>query len=227
MGDRRTESRLKFDLGGETPRVHVGIGSELLRHTGHGFAVFTQERWTEGLTISAGVDILRFLGRWRLSVDADWSREVHRSVGLFGGYGRSRLNAHIWGLGASLRYELLCWCQPYVHVWGGFAATPAWITVPSIHHTSDPARKYLPASGAAIGTTLWGPALRSSKDAGGSAIAALGLGVDGGYLFSGAFDFDDDLRGTGAYPIAVEEPDAGTLGLDASHVRILGMLGAL
>jgi hypothetical protein len=218
-------AKLKFHLGG-MPRVHAGLGTAIFRHRDAGFALFTAETWTTGVAASAGVDIFRLGERWLLSADADWWREVHRSVGLFGGFGASRFNAHTLGLGGSLRYRALDWCQPYVHVWGGFASVRATLSVPSIDYASDNARQYLPAFGAALGATVWGPVLGRDEGKDFHGFLSLGLRAEAGYQLTGAFDFAYDLRGAGNYPIAVYEPTAGTLRLDAPYIRLLVMLGA-
>lgn len=217
--------KLTFRLGG-MPRVHAGLGVAMLRHRDQGFAVFTADTWTTAMAASAGVDLYSFAERWLVSADADWSREVHRSVGLFGGFGDSRFNAHTVGLGASLRYRALDWCQPYVHAWGGFASTRAVLSIPSIDYASDSSRQYVPAFGAALGATIWGPVLGSEEGKDFDRLVSLGLRAEAGYEVTRAFDFAYDLRGAGAYPIAVHEPAAGTLRLNAPYIRVLVMLGA-
>jgi hypothetical protein len=218
-------SRLEIRLGG-MPRVHAGLGTAVFRHRDRGFALFTADRWTTGVTAAAGVDLFRFGQRWLLSADADWSREARRSLGLFGGFGTSTFNAHTFGLGASLRYEALDWCQPYVHAWGGLAATRARFAVPSIGYRSSDSRQYLPAFGASLGATVWGPVVGRQQGEY-RRYLSLGLRAEAGYELTGAFQLEYDLRGSGTYPIAAYEPVAGTLRLDAPYLRILVMLGAV
>jgi hypothetical protein len=220
-----SRAKPEIRLGG-MPRVHAGLGMATFRHRDAGFALFTAHRWTTGVTASAGVDFVRLGEQWLLSADADWSQEVHRTEGLFGGFGDSKFNAHTVGLGASLRYRVLDWCQPYVRAWGGFASTRAVLSVPSIDYASDRDRQYLPAFGAALGATVWGPVVGVPKEEDFTRYVSVGLRLEAGYEFTGAFDFAYDLRGPGNYPITVREPPAGTLRLDAPYIRVLVMLGA-